>query len=196
MRVATRRLRAALQLFGAPQDLSRELKELQDALGAVRDAQLHARWLGSELRQRTAGLAAAMRRFRAETAGRVAQLELAPRGRLGGHRMRRQLRRKLRAVEDLMGHPLDPKGAHRLRIAVKKLRYRAELLPLKKLEGLLDELEPLQEALGELHDLDFRRTLNPAFDLQPREAKAAALAIVLERWRRCEVARAVRRALR
>lgn len=185
MRVATRRLRAALQLFGAPRAVSRELKRLQDALGAVRDAQLHARWLGAELPRRGARLQAELRRFRSRTAREVAQLTLSPRGRLGGHRMRRKLRRKAQAVFALVAvRPLDPEGAHRLRIAVKKLRYCAELLrKALRLGALLDELEPLQEALGELHDLDYRRTLDPRISAAARARKAAALARTLDQFR-------------
>src|SRR5512144_937462 len=47
MRVAARRLRAALQLFGdaALLALERQVKMLQDALGAVRDVQVQREWL-------------------------------------------------------------------------------------------------------------------------------------------------------
>ena len=198
MRVATRRLRAALRVFGGPRSLSLELKVLQDALGAVRDAQLHPRWLGGELRERTLALAAAVRRFRRRTALRVAKVELAPRGRLGGHRMRKELRRRLRAVEKrIAAGSLDPLHAHRLRIAVKKLRYRAELLRRAlPLDGLLEALEPLQKELGELHDLDVRRTLEPGLDGARRERKAAALALLLAHWRARATARAFLRELR
>ncbi len=198
MRVATRRLRAALQLFGGPRALSRELKRLQDALGAVRDAQLHSRWLGAELPQRTRALAAAVQEFSQRTAPRVAKAELAQRGRLGGHRLRKELRRKLRAVEKrTQAGALSPLLAHQLRIAVKKLRYRAELLrQALPLSGLLAELEPLQEALGELHDLDVRRTLEPGREGAAREKKAAALAQLLEHWRAQGTGRAFHRALR
>jgi CHAD domain-containing protein len=198
MRVATRRLRAALQLFGAPRGLSDELKQLQDALGAVRDAQLHPRWLGGELPARTSALHAAVRSFRARTAPWLAKLALAPRGRLGGHRMRKELRRKLGAVERLVAAgALDPREAHRLRIAVKKLRYFAELLRRAlRLDGLLEELLPLQEALGDLRDLDVRRELQPGSAGAQREAKAAAVARVLARWRERKLSRSFRQALR
>ncbi len=198
MRVATRRLRAALQLFGAPRALPAELKQLQDALGAVRDAQLHRRWLGGELPVRCRALHQAVRSFRARTVPRLVKLELAPRGRLGGHRMRKALRRKLGAVEKrIAAGALEPLQAHQLRIAVKKLRYRAELLRRALgLDDLLEELEPLLEALGKLHDLDVRRELEPGVAGARREAKAAALARVLARWRERKLARSFRHALR
>src|SRR4051812_1528709 len=48
LRVATRRLRAALQNLGADEALDRlerRLEALQDSLGALRDAQIQLRWL-------------------------------------------------------------------------------------------------------------------------------------------------------
>ena len=66
--------------------------------------------------------------------------------------------RRMRAVEQ---NP-DALTAHRLRIAVKKLRYCAELagpaLP-KQSKKLLGQLVPLQEMLGDLHDMDVRIAL-------------------------------------
>jgi hypothetical protein len=44
MRVATRRLRQALKLFGL-RELDARAKRLQDALGSLRDLQLQAEWL-------------------------------------------------------------------------------------------------------------------------------------------------------
>jgi CHAD domain-containing protein len=51
----------------------------------------------------------------------------------------------------------DARTAHRLRIALKKLRYVAELCQPAfpdQMSSLLDKLEPLQETLGQLHDAD------------------------------------------
>lgn len=50
----------------------------------------------------------------------------------------------------------DPAAQHRLRIAVKKMRYRVEIIEpqLPSLAALRDKLKSHQEALGKLHDLD------------------------------------------
>lgn len=50
----------------------------------------------------------------------------------------------------------DPAAQHRLRIAVKKLRYRVEIMEphLQSLGALRDKLKSHQEVLGKLHDLD------------------------------------------
>ncbi|TMA29042.1 MAG: CHAD domain-containing protein [Deltaproteobacteria bacterium] len=177
MRVASRRLRAALDVFGL-RNLEPGVKELQDALGAVRDLQLQVAWfarrsraLAARRRDLLPSAAAAFRRtldvWRSRTAQGIveATLELAARGRFGGPRMRRIVRkrlgmvaRRMRAVEQ---NP-DALTAHRLRIAVKKLRYCAELagpaLP-KQSKKLLGQLVPLQEMLGDLHDMDVRIAL-------------------------------------
>jgi CHAD domain-containing protein len=95
----------------------------------------------------------------------VPQIEAAvanhdPPGRLGGARVRKRLRRRLRDVQKRMAAVRksdDAKTAHRLRIGVKKLRYDLELgqpaFP-QAIDALLVRLEPLQELLGELHDAD------------------------------------------
>src|SRR5438309_11660784 len=53
MRVASRRLRAALRLLGngSLRELEPAVKELQDALGAVRDVQLQLAWLARRSRK-------------------------------------------------------------------------------------------------------------------------------------------------
>lgn len=50
----------------------------------------------------------------------------------------------------------DPAAQHRLRIAVKKMRYRVELMEphLPSPSALRDKLKSHQEVLGKLHDLD------------------------------------------
>src|SRR5438132_3059955 len=113
LRVASRRLRVALRLFGAgPRAAGARVKELQDALGAVRDVHLQSGWLRStglrpllelrarELKARTAELRLALRAFVRSTAPRIERaLESAGgRGRLGGKRMRLQLRRCARKL--------------------------------------------------------------------------------------------------
>lgn len=184
MRVATRRLRAALKLFGDGDRgaVDRELKGLQDALGAVRDVQVQLAWLAaSERRLRSperamlrawisapldrhaAALRTALRRWNRKVAADVEGAATAARGgRLGGKKMKKRLDRRVRRAERLARRARadpEPVAAHELRIAVKKLRYTAELLQpafTGRIDPLLDALEPLQETLGMLHDADVR----------------------------------------
>ena len=206
LRVATRRLRAALQLFGAPRKESDRVKRLQDALGAVRDAQLHDQFLGGELPARRRKLSTVLRHFlrEARQLERLwrGQASLEPRGRLGGQRLRADLRKRLRAIDRLVAaaaEKMDARHAHRLRIAVKKLRYRAELvqqaLP-QAIDALLEAITPLQDTLGELHDLDVRLGLDPSGDLRERKALAARLLAELQRWSAGRAGRAFQRMLR
>jgi CHAD domain-containing protein len=177
LRVAVRRLRAALGLFDDGLDgLERRAKELQDALGAVRDLQVEIAWLES------LGLPAErIQPLIAERQAEVAErarvlLELLPgwqaaqrlpkraldhlEGRLGGKDMRQALRRRLRKVEKRFAGlhlAFSVRGAHEARIAVKKLRYVTELLDPafpKAAALLMRQLVPLQGDLGDLHDSD------------------------------------------
>jgi CHAD domain-containing protein len=188
LRVAVRRLRASLRLLGRGGRLEREAKQLQDALGEVRDLHVRLVWLArTEVDQGADGgqvthLAPAVEVCRRRLPGRVRALRRAlkrwreagePRvakavrkahrkGRLGGHRMRHALGRKIAQVDrriEGLAPAFSAEGAHRLRLAVKKLRYQTELLE----EGfpelaprLLEALRPLQDALGALHDGDVR----------------------------------------
>jgi CHAD domain-containing protein len=222
MRVAARRLRAALRLLGNEQlrELERKVKELQDALGAVRDVQLQITWLSRRSRRLAErrrevlpNAAAALRRaldvWRSRTVTEIAAAIpwLNRPGRLGGPRIRRAIRKRLDAVGERLEATLknpDAPTAHRLRIGVKKLRYFTELaepaLP-KACGDLLDELEPMQERLGELHDVDVRLGLLEelgAHALRRREAvHRAALArrllTELRRWHEEKLVRRLRR---
>jgi CHAD domain-containing protein len=192
LRVATRRLRAALGLCGSALDgEAREAKRLQDALGAVRDAQLQIAWLGEALlsateppggraRQRDAlaaliehrqddlrraekRLLEALQRWRETEPRLLGALETLDRkGKLGGHRVRARLRRRLKTLRERMRDAdasLRADVAHALRIAVKKLRYDAELVQpalQQQVTAVLEAVEPLQELLGNLHDADVR----------------------------------------
>lgn len=246
LRVSLRRLRAVLTLgAGALKRAEREAKRLQDALGEVRDLQLHVAWIspqpghgsGKAARKgsgkasgklangpagRAAGGAArgaatadpggvlaellvdrlqrlegreekledALRRWADEEPsllGALAGLEL--KGKLGGHRQRTRLRRRLREVQERMHAArgsLEAKVAHALRIAVKKLRYDAELaepaLPAAA-AAILHELVPLQETLGDLHDCDVR------LELLARAAKKRGEDALSGRLRVQEIAR-------
>lgn len=184
MRVAARRLRAALRLLGERRAFALEpqVKALQDALGAVRDVQVHRDWIAERAggdpavldlargvdAERPAAekkLRAALRAWSGAVAPALAQASLAPgaRGSLGGERVRKQLRRARarleRRMDDAGEADLAPAEAHGVRIAAKKLRYLAELAAPgrpKRLRRLLAVLEPFLDRLGALHDADVR----------------------------------------
>ena len=179
LRVATRRLRAALAMFGGDTlaGTRREVKRLGRALGDVRDLDLQVEWLAQQpalrllldekrarLHEREAALHQVRERFHpiaARLGDALATFEEGH-GRLGGRPMRRRLRRRLRQLQPLVAEGIDspdPRTTHRLRIAIKKLRYHAELLEAAlsdEVPPLLAELVPLQELLGDLHDHDVR----------------------------------------
>ncbi len=178
LRVAVRRLRAALELFGAGDAWVDELKRLMAPLGSCRDAQLRLEWLKAagaargalyreEERRLAVELPLAVARVRAWLRARPPAFEtlareLAPAGKFGGHRLRERLA-SLRGQVDrraakLDGAP-DPRAAHQLRIRAKRLRYAAELLERADpgpVHRLLRDLPHLQSLLGELHDADVR----------------------------------------
>jgi CHAD domain-containing protein len=251
-RVATRRLRAALRLFGragrSPQllTLGQEVAALGRALGAVRDLDVQAGWLdgrlleigGDEragvvalLQHRMAGraeaeeaLAAALGRFsdgvvpRLEAEIAHPEADAAMRGRLGGGRVRRLVRRRLARFDALVDETvdaIDPARAHTLRILAKKLRYDVELVePALPVAGLLAALVPLQELLGDLHDRDARIPLverrlviapQPEWpglvsllrnDLDERDRLATRLEVELRHLQTERFARRFRRAIR
>ncbi|HYD41654.1 MAG TPA: CHAD domain-containing protein [Anaeromyxobacter sp.] len=184
MRVAARRLRAALRLFGDGRAwaLEPQVKALQDALGAVRDVQVHRDWVAAraggdpavlELARRVDAerpaaekkLRAALRAWSSAVAPALADASLAAggRGSLGGNRIRKEVRRARarleRRMEEAAREELAPPAAHAMRIAAKKLRYLAELAAPgrpKKTRRLLAALEPFLDHLGALHDADVR----------------------------------------
>jgi len=156
-RVATRRLRAALVLFGDDKSVRRADKvvsDLQDALGEVRDLHVqldafaamsdqaaalertalrHVReHLEARLPGKTEALRQAIPRWQKDGLKALARLEqLEPRGKLGGHRTRDQLIAQLEELEArLIEAQQDPSASpmHELRKGVKKYRYALELL--------------------------------------------------------------------
>jgi CHAD domain-containing protein len=201
-RVATRRLRAALRLHGHRR-LAQETKLLGDALGALRDLQIlaaHSVAVAEEdISAAASELVPALRTWR-KAAKAIARANSKRRGRLGGHRNRERLdrrkadvRRKMRRV---VARPDDAAVAHELRIAVKKLRYDAELLEdALGTTALLASLRPLQDALGDLHDVDVRLDWLGRLELdvseaqREREARAKALVREIERLAREALAR-------
>jgi CHAD domain-containing protein len=221
MRVASRRLRIALRLLGV-RDLDGPVKQLQDALGELRDRQLQAAWLASrdkplqhelalQLPQAEERLARVLRRFRGKTLPTLLKRtqELDAPGKLGGHRVRKQLRRRIKRFDRRLlaaRQSPKPKPMHRLRIAAKQLRYFCELLQgaLDAAGPLLAELEPLQQSLGDLHDSDVRiellrhhgRNALMREEQAVREQLAVLVEKELDRWRSRRVSHKARRALR
>jgi len=192
MRVASRRLRAAISLFGDKRllRLEREVKRLQDALGKVRDAQLQLKWLAASAakapKRSFAALASEQRKMlasfkrdlRAELARWVRRgapaisgnLQRAGgKGRLGGNAMRRRALKRFARFDRRLNDfrkSLDAVTAHALRIELKKLRYEVELLSPGFPTGAsatLAMLVPLQDKLGALHDTDVRMELLAGF---------------------------------
>ncbi len=187
MRVASRRLRAALQLFERRRQLRAAhdaVKALGDALGEVRELHVQLQWLDAAAQEASAEARPGIEALRAEREAklprRIERLRIAlgqwasdgvptveaaigaldVGGRLGGHRVRRRLADQLKDTRKRASRAAkspDPRTAHKLRIAAKKLRYAAELarpaFPTE-MDALLDRLQPLQEVLGELHDAD------------------------------------------
>jgi len=192
MRVASRRLRAALGLFGDKRllRLEREVKRLQDALGKVRDAQVQLEWLAGAtgkapapsfeglIREQQRILTSAKRDLRRELT-RWARLgapaiarnpqHVGGKGRLGGKGMRRRTLKRFARFErrlEAFRKSLDAATAHALRIELKKLRYELELLSAAFSTGAsstLALLVPLQDKLGALHDSDVRMDLLTGF---------------------------------
>ncbi len=207
-RVSTRRLRCAIHLFGkkALRRHQAQVKAFQDALGHVRDIQLQIQWLQSQpgarrtalrpilIEQRQALLAAArelrgrVSHWRNQTAPALAKLMLSAvrsKGRLGGARMRRRLKKKLaQTVPELEGfdEAKDALTLHRLRIALKKHRYDVELLELAfpAYAGLaLSVLAPLQSELGSVHDKDVRLELLSRFSAKASDRHRAEIEALL-----------------
>ena len=155
LRVATRRLRAALRLFGKRQlrATDGEVERLQDALGEVRDLHVQQRWLAdpgtvtaAERSALTAlgrdrarslvfaerALLIALKRWIEEGAPAVerAAHKVHDRGTLAGELVSARLEKALRRVERARLEALasaSPGAVHAFRIRLKQLRYLAEL---------------------------------------------------------------------
>jgi CHAD domain-containing protein len=176
-RVATRRLRAALSLFGAPKrarQTDKVVRRLQDALGEVRDLHVqldafaaldahaeplertalrHVRQhLTARLPDRTEALRAAIPRWEQDGLQALGRLEqLSPPGKLGGHRLRKRLISELEVLEERVLDAQRDSSAtpmHELRKAVKRYRYTLELLA----PAMPSEVEEILGALVPLQD--------------------------------------------
>jgi CHAD domain-containing protein len=246
MRVASRRLRAALALF----DQKRQLRPaydavstLGDALGEVRELHVQLAWLREELAAASerdkVGLQALLEEREGKLPKKLEKLKaalgtwtedgvptveaalagLSVRGKLGGHRVRKRLSRRLKDTRRRVAATLksnDARTAHKLRIGAKKLRYLAELAQPAfpaEIAALLDRLQPLQETLGELHDADVHVPIVEKFlvradalaqpgalvllrsEMAHREQQASALADALGRMREDRVLESLRDAL-
>jgi CHAD domain-containing protein len=157
MRVASRRLRAALELFDSKRQLRaahESVEKLGDALGEVRELHVQLAWLRDELAAASerdkVGLQALLGEREAKLPKRLERLKaalgtwaedgvptvdaalaaLALRGRLGGKRVRGRLSSRLKDAKQRTKatmQSMDARTAHKLRIGAKKLRYAAEL---------------------------------------------------------------------
>ncbi len=191
MRVATRRLRAAIRLFapylpsGFADELLPPLRQLMDKLGRARDLDvllseiampvMHAlpgeprlaALVGAVTDRQYAAREAAVRHLRSVAYGRLMLQATAALHRLGersedetiavfaAERLKR-LRKKVLVLADAASTE-EPASLHRLRIAIKRLRYALEffspLHPGKVLQKLLRSLGVLQDELGQVNDL-------------------------------------------
>lgn len=87
---------------------------------------------------------------------------------------------------------LDPSERHRLRIALKRLRYAVDffggLYPAKGHKRYLDRLKRLQDALGQAHDLaTSERLISDLIEGRGDSALTGEAAALLE-WRRSKIA--------
>jgi CHAD domain-containing protein len=215
MRVATRRLRAGLRVLRL-RGLDPPVKALQDALGEVRDLQIHTDWLRahdqslartgeSRLKKAERSLQGALESWRAQGMPALLDAGAHERG-LPRKRAEKVVRKRLRRLEESLEQARTrptPRSLHQARIAVKQVRYQIEVsedqLP-SAVVRLLADLKSLQASLGQLHDADVRlglvqrRPLLLREQRETREQLAKIVAAQLARWRKQKVvARALKR---
>ncbi len=81
-------------------------------------------------------------------------------------------------------------GYHQLRIGIKRFRYTVENFLPQRHEKWAPELRDLQDALGEVHDLDvLRATIRAHADINPEDAARWQQTIAAERQRRLDLYR-------
>src|SRR5262249_54146520 len=131
MRVATRRLRAALRVLGL-KGLDPQVKRLQDALGRVRDLPLQVDGLRergaatcrareASLRREARALSRELRRWRSEAL--PALLQAAGDSAASSRKVAKVLRKRLTRLEERLERArrsLTPQALHRARISVKQ----------------------------------------------------------------------------
>ena len=202
MRVAARRLRAALRVLRL-RDLDPHVKRLQDSLGEVRDLQLQVDWLRgrdaalrrsreARLRKAERALARELKRWRSEAL--PALVRAAGNSAASSRKVWKMLRKRLDRLEERLERArrrLSPDALHRARISVKQVRYLMAVakksLP-KKIVSLETDLKTLQATLGEIHDVDVRIDLvkrRPALLREQQEARNRLGKIAsaqLDRW--------------
>lgn len=184
LRVATRRLRAALALVGGVlAEAARGIKPFGDALGAVRDLDVLRAWLAEALPAATESERPGISRLDGELAARLPQREAAlwaldeqveqPLERvlrihlhsaggaeaLGGPTVRRAVARWLRRFDRrLLALPSldDVAAVHRVRIAGKKARYALELVERPFGEPATEALQRIRQLQGRLGEVHDR----------------------------------------
>lgn len=81
-------------------------------------------------------------------------------------------------------------GYHQLRIGIKRFRYTVENFLPQRHEGWAPDLRDLQDALGEVHDLDvLRATILAHGDINPEDAARWQQKIAEERQKRLDLYR-------
>jgi CHAD domain-containing protein len=202
MRVAARRLRAALRVLRL-RELDPHVKRLQDALGDVRDLQLQVDWLRgrdealrrvreARLRKAEEALGRELQRWQSEALPEL--IKAASASASSSRQVEKMLRKRLARLEERLESArrrLSPRALHRARIAVKQVRYLLAVakksLP-KKTISLEDDLKTLQATLGEIHDVDVRIDLvkrKPGLLREQKEARERLGKIAsaqLDRW--------------
>jgi CHAD domain-containing protein len=185
LRVASRRLQAALDLFdpflpaGPRRRLDRRARAMRRAFGTVRNAEVMLALLRELGRGLSPGALRALRALRREWLGRAALPGAAAPGirrraraflagvpRITREALLRRARMALAAHARRVAAAAGSAGTgstealHRLRIALKRQRYAMETLRDCGVAGLsrpIGRIRRLQSVLGRLHDLDLLR---------------------------------------
>ena len=217
MRVAARRLRAALRVLQL-RELDPKVKALQDALGEVRDLQLQIDWLQgrdaalgrstrARLRKAEEALRRELRTWHSRTLPAILEAiagSSTPTSRTLSKVLHKRLNRLQERMQRARTRP-TPASLHRLRISAKQVRYLLEVahdsLPAKVMR-LQSDLKTLQTVLGELHDVDVRIGLvsaKPGLLREQEEARKRLSKIAeaqLARWHKQHLVQRVDGALR
>lgn len=205
LRVAIRRLRACLEAFPTvfrvkpAKRLRQKLRCIFRLAGAVRDTDIAAELHQDSKKSKRRALAKARRlhahrlrrRISKKRAGKLLRRVRAiirrakkdPRdvSVVAGESLSLSLAQVIEQGREAVAAEAPPPVLHRLRIAVKKMRYRAEVFLLllgPDASGVLDELSDLQTMLGEIQDCETALGLLADGDEEERaaiESRQAAL---------------------